>query len=585
MEYINGKDLYQMFNYGTYYITKERKHLNDINVFPVADGDTGNNLLQTFKSILQGSEIEHSFSKALKSISNSVLMGARGNSGIIFAQFVNGLQKASIDADKISLEDFSILVKSSYEHTYASIINPVEGTIITIIKEWGNLLAKFSAVHKSIKKVFESTLISLKKTLTKTKTMMALLAENDVVDSGALGFILFVEGIVSYYNQDKLELLNFEDVKISDKHLYNKTNYRYCTEGLVKYIDFDENKIRNDLNTYGDSLVIAKGQSRFRVHIHTNTPEKVFEALKFHGHIETQKIGDMQLELNLEKTSKKRVLVTDSIADIPKEYLDQNQIVVIPMNINIDSVSYLDKLSINNSILFRNLDSYLEYPKTSTPSISYVNDLFSKLLVKFDEVIVLTVSKELSGTHNLIKTESDILTTNEKKIYVIDSYNNSATEGLLVKKTLELLNKDVPSLEIVKKIEALRNKTQILVCLETFKYATMSGRLPKMVGKIGMFFKLRPIMSLEKGKGSAFGIALSKKGITKKILKLVKKDMEKTGIESYSIVHCKNKELAIEYSDLFTKVIGKKPEFITEISSATAIHSGVGSVAIGYIKK
>jgi fatty acid-binding protein DegV len=113
----------------------------------------------------------------------------------------------------------------------------------------------------------------------------------------------------------------------------------------------------------------------------------------------------------------------------------------------------------------------------------------------------------------------------------------------------------------------------------------MGGRLPKIVGKIGMFLKLRPIMSLHNGKGSAFGISFSKKGITKRILKLVKKDIELTGIESYSIVHCGNEKLAMEYKDLFTGIIGKEPEFIAEISSATAIHSGIGSVAIGYIKK
>ncbi len=95
MESINGRDLYQMFNYGTYYIMKERSYLNDINVFPVADGDTGNNLLQTLRTIVVESKMEDSFSNTLESISNSALIGARGNSGVIFAQFVNGLQKSN----------------------------------------------------------------------------------------------------------------------------------------------------------------------------------------------------------------------------------------------------------------------------------------------------------------------------------------------------------------------------------------------------------------------------------------------------------------------------------------------------------
>jgi DegV family protein with EDD domain len=139
--------------------------------------------------------------------------------------------------------------------------------------------------------------------------------------------------------------------------------------------------------------------------------------------------------------------------------------------------------------------------------------------------------------------------------------------------------------DIVKELEIQREKTEILVCLETFKYATMSGRLPKVIGKIGMFFGIRPIMSLKKGKGAAFGMALSQKSITKKIKKFIQKDLDKTGIKEYSIVHCLNENLAQQYKKEFTELIGKAPSYITEISSATAIHSGVGSVAIGYIKK
>jgi len=147
MEYINGNDLYQMFNYGTYYINKERVYLNDINVFPVADGDTGNNLLSTLKAIVLESKKDDSFSKTLDSISNSALIGARGNSGVIFAQFVNGLQKANGSSDKITIEEFAALVVESYKHTHASLSNPVEGTMLTIIRENNFLNLQNTILH------------------------------------------------------------------------------------------------------------------------------------------------------------------------------------------------------------------------------------------------------------------------------------------------------------------------------------------------------------------------------------------------------------------------------------------------------
>ena len=575
MEYISGNDLYQMFNYGTYFIGKQREHLNDINVFPVADGDTGNNLLQTLKTIVNESQKEDSFSKTLDSISNSALIGARGNSGVIFAQFVNGMQKAnSNNKEQIDIEEFTSLVVQSYEHTYASLSNPVEGTMITVLKAWGESLKDLIKKHSSIKDIFNLTYQAMKVVLGK-----------NVVDSGALGFVLFIEGVTTYFNNVELDLNDYEDVSFTDAHNFEgEINYRYCTEGLVSYKEHSFTELREDLEQYGDSLIIAQGKSRFRVHVHTNTPERVFQTLKNYGEIESQKVDDMQFEMTMKNSERKRVLVTDSIADISKELLDDHNVAVIPINITVDEIPYLDKLSINNEILFDGIEKLKEYPKTATPSIKYINDLFSKLLLKFDEVIVVTVSKELSGTHEVIKREADKLTSKGKKIFVVDSYNNSATEGLIVNKALALLEEDLTTAEIIEELERTRERTQILVCLETFKYAMMSGRLPKIVGKIGMFLGLRPIMSLDKGKGTAFGMALSKKGLTKKILKIVEDDNNKTGIESYSIVHCNNLELANEYATLFTSLIGKEPEYITEISSATAIHSGVGSVAIGYIK-
>lgn len=585
MELINGNDLYQMFNYAAYYIRQERIKLNDINVFPVADGDTGDNLLHTLQTIILESEKTESFSETLYSISNSALIGARGNSGVIFAQFVNGLLTKDMNKEQISIEEFTTLIENSYSHTVSSLSNPQEGTMITVIREWGNILKQNLPTVTSLKDFFQKSLLQIQKVLENTKTMMNILSEKDVVDSGAMGFVLFVKGIASYYNNDEINITKYEEIKIDHHHFDGEVTYRYCTEGLVKFDSFNYESISKNISDLGDSLIIAQGSERFRVHIHTNSPDLLFKKLKEFGTVETQKIDDMKLEMELKNSEKKRVLVVDSIADIDKTILDNNNVVVIPINISIDGIPYLDKLSISNELLFNELSSYKEYPKTATPSIKYLNDLFSKLLLRFDEVLVLTVSSKLSGTHDVIYEEARKLKEKGKNITVIDTYNNSATEGLLVLKAIELLNNDVPTKEIITTLEDYREKTQILVCLDTFKYATMSGRVPKVVGKIGMFLGMRPIMSLDNGKGTAYGFSFSKKGITKKIRKLIEKDLTKGEIESFSIVHCMNEELAKSYADEFSKLIGKAPEFITQISSATAIHSGVGSVAIGYIKK
>ncbi|HPD99767.1 MAG TPA: DegV family protein [Bacillota bacterium] len=587
MEYLTGHDLYQMFNYGTTFVVKKRKKLNDINVFPVPDGDTGNNLVYTMQIISRESKPQESFQATLESISDSALIGARGNSGVIFAQFVNGLRTASKGKETVSLDEFADMAMESVEHTYSSLSNPVEGTMITVIKEWAKGLKETLSAVKNIKDFFLVAYAMAEQALEKTKEQLAILKKNNVVDSGAMGFVLFLKGVNSYFNKEQIEESVYEEIEIENTHdFHEEVSFRYCTEGLVEYKEQKEEVILETLKSYGDSLIVVMGAKMFRIHIHTNTPELVFQELRNFGKVVNQKVDDMIGDINMKHTDSDTVIVTDSIADIDQNYLKENNVVVIPLNVNVEGTTYFDKITLNNEILFDLIENSLEYPTTATPTIKYINDLFSKLLLNYKNILVIAVSSNLSATFNVIKKEVDQLVAKGKNIKIVDTLTNSVAQGLLVKRAVELLKEGKKIDEIETVLNTEKEKSEILVCLETFKYAMMSGRLPKAVGKIGMFFGIRPIMSIdEKGKGAAFGFALSQKGITKKIVKHVKKDLETKGIDRYALIHCLNQDLLDEYKVLFTEIIGKEPEYISEVSSATAIHSGKGSVAIGYIKK
>ena len=589
MEYINGKDLYQMFNYGSYNILKERKKLNDINVFPVPDNDTGNNLASTLQAIQQKSVVDENFHDALGTISESALYGARGNSGVIFAQFCNGLRFASEGKAQVTIKEFAEMVSKSVEYIYDSISNPVEGTMLTVIKDWANSLIDIVKKNvTTIKRVFESAFQYAKKSLELTKEKLQILKKHNVVDSGAMGFVLFLKGINSYYNKEAIEEVDYEEIEITHTDTHDEfVEFRYCTEGLVQANkSFNETELRNMLEKYGDSLIIAKGLNIFRIHIHTNNPEIVFEELRNYGKIITQKVDNMKLDIALTNSKRTRVILTDSIADIPKEILHKENIVQIPINLTVDGIDYFDKLSINNKILFDLIAKSSEYPTTSMPSVKYVENMYKRLLETFDELIVIAVSSNLSGTYRIFTEAANKFNEEDKKIHIVDSLSNSVSQGLLVKKASDLLNDNLSTDKIIEKLEEAKKKTKVFVCLNTIKYATMSGRVPKVVGKIGEFIGMRPIMSLnEEGKGIGFGFAFSKNGITKKIKKLIKKEMDSDGIESFGLVHCMNDSLLNEYKEIFTEMIGKEPEYVTEVSSATAIHSGIGTVAIGYIRK
>ncbi len=586
MKNINGNDLYQMVRYGASVIDSKRELLNDINIFPVPDGDTGNNLVHTLQTIVRESQVGESFHQTLESISESALIGARGNSGMIFAQFINGLRLASAGKDLVTLKEFAEMANDSVMHTYESLDHPVEGTILTVIKTWAKCLIEIYPVSENVKTFFFKAYANANQALKDTTNQLDVLKSRNVVDSGAMGFILFLEGINMYYNDEVLKETHKETIEFKQDHSQDEVGlYRYCTEGLIKSDVKNEHDILKALKKDGDSLIVAIGQHMFRVHIHTNNPAIVFKKLATFGTIISQKVDDMMMDIDMYKDEHDTVIVTDSIGDIDPVYLLKHHVHVIPMNVVSDGVNYFDKLTLNNDVLFDLIETGHEYPTTATPSISTVKTLFDKLLKNYKHILVITVSSQLSATHQIIQQEIKSRKDEQTKFTLIDSMTNSAAQGLLIMHAVEMLQDNKPVELIEKTLNEEKKQSEILVCLETFKYATMSGRLPKAVGKIGMALGIRPIMAIDQnGKGTAFGFALSQKGITKRIIKHIKKDMEKQGIKRYALVHCLNQEMSDAYENTFTELIGFPPTYITDVSSATAIHSGKGTVAIAYIK-
>ena len=193
---------------------------------------------------------------------------------------------------------------------------------------------------------------------------------------------------------------------------------------------------------------------------------------------------------------------------------------------------------------------------------------------------MLSVANRLSGTYQALVKAASIVAP-DKKITVIDTKLNSGAQGLLVRSAAEMIAQGVSHDEIVSRIEQMIPRTKIYVCLNTLAYAARGGRVPDTVGKIGNKLGMRPIMTLDsQGNGAAFGVAFSQAALTKKIFGLVKRTMERKGIAQYSIVHGGNLALAREYAEQITRITGKQPAFISEISAVVALHAGPGTVAV-----
>ncbi|TNV69213.1 DAK2 domain-containing protein [Trichococcus shcherbakoviae] len=587
---LDSEKLYYSFVSGAQEVIKNKNNLNEINVFPVADGDTGSNLSSTMHAIILEAKISGSVKETMSSIADAALTGARGNSGIIIAQYINGIFLSLMDEEMITIPSFAETVKKAVPYAYQAISDPVEGTIITVIREWADAVYSHRDLSATFSELFSKSLVTANKSLEATTSRLKVLQDSRVVDSGAKGFVYFLQGFATFLRTGKVDLevsddpvdLAFNEELI---HSQGEIHHRYCTEALLSGDAIDLEALKAELALYGDSLIVAGNDHKARIHIHANAPEQVFQVLRKKGVILQQKADDM-VRQNESAFDRKyaTALITDSIADIPQTMLDRYQVHMLPLNLNFDNTSYLDKVTMTPELFYPLLEEAIEYPKSSQPNPSVVEKYLETVLSHYDEVIILTVAKEQSGTNSVFQNAVSKKLHEGKKIAVIDSKRNSGAEGLLVMKAAEMIAAETPFDDVVSTIERLRDRTNIFVSVNNLKYMVRSGRLSKVSGMAAMSINLKPVVSIDaKGKGSIAEKAFSEKGNEKKLFRLLEKVNEQQKVSRYAIVHANNPEKAEAYRKRSVALFGKEPEYIMNISTIVGMSAGVGTVAISYM--
>ncbi|MGM0379091.1 MAG: DegV family protein [Bacillota bacterium] len=589
MKVITGKDIYNAFNNGAVEINKNEENLNSMNVFPVPDGDTGSNLVFTINSILDYVEDKDSLESVVKDMSKGAIAGARGNSGFIFAQFINGFYKQVKSKKHITEKEFIIYLDNTVPYVFESIANPVKGTILTMIQKWTDYMIKTYEKEKDFKNILRSSLNYCKEILNQTTNELEVLRKNGVVDAGAKGFYHFIEGISKYFIQGivfKRKVLLRKTTIESSHEIKNidDNSYRYCTEFFIQKEKIDKTFLKNYISNLGNSFIITVNDHSAKIHIHTNDPDTIAKKLYSKGYkIIENKVDDMflQVKSNNDK-SKKIALVTDSVADIDKEIIKKYDIHVIPLLLNINGNEFLDRLTINSDMFFEFTKSKSVKAKSSTPNLKYVKKLFKELSNKYEEVVYISLASKLSGTYRNILNQ----TKEFKNITVIDSKKNSGAQGIVVLKAAKYIKKGFSLEKIKQKISKVIDNTFIYVAVDNFNSMVKGGRVPNTVGKIGNFLNLKPIISLNKeGKGIAFGGSFSKNGAIDKIYRKLEKSNEDYKIENIIISYSYDKSEALSLKKRIEKNLNLKVNSIVKISNVVAISAGKKAISISFNRR
>jgi DegV family protein with EDD domain len=589
--HINGKFLYYAFIAGGREILRNQKEINRINVFPVSDNDTGTNLASTVRSVIDNIRPHKSFKTTVGNIADAALIGARGNSGVIFAQFLHGLSRETVNKPVITLPEFAESVKRSIPYIYEAIANPVEGTMLTVIRDWSDFLnARKEAIHDFRKVIIESIEV-LEKSLAETTVKLKALNKSGFVDAGAKGFVLFIKGIINFIiNRNVRNLVVAPEESISLVHSEEagteEITHRYCTEAIIKNLKVSIHELQDILNRNGNSVVVAGSGSMCRIHVHSNQPADLFHQLNDLGTITFQKVDDMVRQQEVVSRRKWNIaLVTDSTCDLPKELIDHYQIHMVPINLNFGDSHYLDRVTIQPDQFYDLLDKHPDSPKTSQINEQTFTNLFSHLASHYDAIIAIHLSNQFSGTYaNSTKAGRRISAEFNKPVHVIDSKNLSGALGLMVLRTAQRIEAGEPVESILNSIREDITRSKIFVSVRNLKYLIRGGRVSKPKGIIASALGLNPVISVdENGKSILFGKTFSQEASLNRIYRHIKKTGEGKSVWNYIIMHAHNPEGAERAGQKMFEMTGLKPVSTVDISPAIGIHAGNGAVAISLL--
>ena len=297
----NGHVLNGMFNAATRWLERSAPSINALNVFPVPDGDTGINMLLTMRAAIEEASRNPNVSAALvaQAMAKGSLMGARGNSGVILSQIFRGLAHGLDNKRTFSAHDFADALVQSADFAYKGVTKPVEGTILTVIREVATAAqAKSSSNNIDMLSVMETVVEEAKASVARTPTLLPVLRQAGVVDAGGQGLYVVFEGALRYLRGEPEEAEPIDTAPVANPIIpapspAEKVQYGYCTEFLLNGKALDPEAIREKLITLGESVLVVGDEAMIRVHLHTFDPGIALSYAAALGTLQQVKVENM----------------------------------------------------------------------------------------------------------------------------------------------------------------------------------------------------------------------------------------------------------------------------------------------------
>ena len=398
---ISGDILLDMFRQASATLKANKDHVNDLNVFPVPDGDTGTNMSMTFESAVNEMNKldEISITNVTEASSNGSLMGARGNSGVILSQILRGFHKGCSKKTSLNTADFSKALIYAADTAYKAVMKPVEGTILTVVRAAADSSVDISEENPYFDEFLKRVIEAADKALIETPELLPVLKQAGVVDAGGQGLVYILKGFYGAIIGEKAKEIETEFKHKMSKELSpvadnEDIEFGYCTEFIVKGTNLSDIKLKNEIADFGDCMLVVGHDEMLKVHIHTNEPGWVMQKALSLGELIDIKVDNMRYQHNERQYEKE---VPPKANEIP------------PKPYGIMAVAMGDGITeIFNDL---NVDKIIEGGQTMNPS---TEELLSSIEdINADEIIILP------NNSNIILAAQQAQKISESKISIV----------------------------------------------------------------------------------------------------------------------------------------------------------------------
>ena len=514
-------------------VERSRERLNDLNVYPVPDGDTGSNLAATARELVSALDADPADDRErlAAAATRAALMGASGNSGAILSQIVRGLATLG-GCDPIDTGALARSLRAASDAAYRPVQQPIEGTMLTVIRvmaEEGERSAELGIeLDAALDRVLEAGAAAVEQ----TRDMLDVLHDAGVVDAGAAGLVELARGAVAGLRGEAVEppQAAIERPLSLDAVHQEESLYRYCTAFLVAGDDVDGDLLHRRLEPLGDCLLVVGETPLYKVHVHTDDPGAALSAATALGGIDRVVIADMHAQTRertdrlegaarltvieggrdddagpeLVMTPQNTAIVLDSTAGVPDPRREHENWRSVPLIVRFGDESFRDGIDIDPAEFYRRLRDGSHHPSTAAPAIGAWLSTFDDL-ADYARVLVLPISSAVSASARAATMAAAEASGPAGRVTVLDGLSVACGTALLADGVQRRLEAGTTMDELQTWFLAARAREEFLISVETLEYLRRGGRIGRVTATMGGLLDIRPLLTLTNGEVAAVG--------------------------------------------------------------------------------